>query len=97
MSEKMPAEIFHPGEHLRDELEARGWSQVEFAEIIMRPVGCVNQIINGKRGISVRTAWALGAALGTGGMFWMNLQTDYLLWKTPSASPDIAKRAKEKA
>ena len=30
------AEVFSPGEHLREELEARGWTQEEFAEIIGR-------------------------------------------------------------
>ena len=30
------AEIFSPGEFLREELEARGWSQTELAEIIGR-------------------------------------------------------------
>ena len=83
MSEKRPAEVFHPGEHLRDELNARGWSQIEFAEIINRPVGCVNQIINGKRAISIRTAQELGAALGTSARFWLYLEIAYRLWKTP--------------
>ena len=83
MSEKKPAEVFHPGVYLRDELEERGWSQIEFAEIIKRPVGCINQIINGKRGISIRTAQELGATLGTSAKFWMNLEIAYRLWKTP--------------
>ena len=31
------AQAFPVGEHLEEELEAHGWSQAEFAEIIQRP------------------------------------------------------------
>src|SRR3546814_1609607 len=43
------AEIFPPGEFLKDELEARGWSQTELAEIIGRPTRLINEIIAGDR------------------------------------------------
>lgn len=82
MSERRPAEVFHPGEHLIDELNARGWTQTEFAEIISRPVRLVNEVVNRKRGITPETARAFGAALGTSPEFWMNLDTAYHLWKT---------------
>jgi HTH-type transcriptional regulator/antitoxin HigA len=49
----VPAEVFMPGEYLRDELEARGWTQGDFARIIGRPVQVVNEIINGKKRITV--------------------------------------------
>ena len=76
---KLP-KIFHPGKHLRDELDARGWTQVEFAEILGRPVQHVNRIINGKRGITARTAKEFEAAFGTSAEFWMKLDTAYRLW-----------------
>ena len=41
------AETFPPGEFLREELEARGWSQTELAEIIGRPVRLINELIAG--------------------------------------------------
>ena len=44
-----PAEVFPPGEFLRDELEARGWNQTEFAEILGREPRVVNEIILAKR------------------------------------------------
>ena len=81
MGERRPAEVFHPGEHLLDELNARGWTQTEFAEIISRPVRMVNEVINGKRGITPETATEFGAAIGTSPEFWMNLDTAYHLWK----------------
>lgn len=93
MPERTLAEAFHPGEFLRDELEARAWSQVEFAEIIGRPVQFVNEVIAGKRGITPETAKAFGAALGTSAEFWMNLDTAYQLWKTAPVSPRVAQQA----
>ena len=85
MIERRPAEVFHPGEHLLDELNARGWSQVEFSEIISRPVRLVNEIVNGKRGITPETAREFSAALGTSPEFWINLDTAYHLWKLGEA------------
>lgn len=93
MTERRPAEVFHPGEHLLDELNARGWSQTEFAEIINRPLRLVNEIINGKKGITPETARELGAALGTSAEFWMNLNTAYQLWKIDEDVAPIAHRA----
>ena len=95
MAERRPAEVFHPGEHLLDELTARGWTQTEFAEIINRPVRLVNEVINGKRGITPETATEFGAALGTSPEFWMNLDTAYHLWKLGEADvSSIEDRAK---
>ena len=79
------AEVCHPGEHLRDELDARGWTQVEFAEIIGRPVQAINEIVNGKRGVTARTAREFGAALGTSAELWMNLNTAYRLSRVTDA------------
>lgn len=94
MNERRPAEVFHPGEHLLDELNARNWTQTEFAEIIGRPVRLVNEIVNGRRGITTETAIELGAALGTSAEFWMNLDTAYQLWKTNEDVSSIEHRAK---
>lgn len=90
----VPAEAFAPGELLREELEARGWSQAEFAEIIGRPVRTINEIIAGKRGISPQTAKAFAAAFGTSPQFWMNLDAAYQLHQEAPAPDRIARRAK---
>jgi len=93
-TERRPAEVFHPGEHLSDELIARGWTQTEFAEIIGRPIRLVNEIVNGKRGITPETAREFGAALGTSPEFWMNLDIAYHLWKLDEDVEPIAHRAR---
>src|SRR5262245_28749675 len=74
MSERIPAEVFPPGEFIKEELEAREWTQADLAEILGRPPRLVSEIINGKRAISPETAKGLGEAFGTGAQFWMNLE-----------------------
>jgi HTH-type transcriptional regulator/antitoxin HigA len=93
MTDRTPAEVFPPGEFLRDELEARNWTQTEFAEIIGRPTRLVNEIIAGKRGISPETAREFAAALGTSAQFWLNLESVYQLSKTRPASDRIKRAA----
>lgn len=89
------AEIFPPGEFLKEELEARNWSQIELAEVIGRPVKLVNEIILGKRAISPETAIQLGEALGTGPEFWMNLESLYQLSKvTNKQENEVSRRAR---
>lgn len=96
MTNLTPAEVFPPGEFLREELEARGWSQTDFAEIIGRPHRVVNEVISGKRSITPETARGFGEALGTGAEFWMNLESAYKLSQVESNSEtkSISRRAK---
>jgi HTH-type transcriptional regulator/antitoxin HigA len=94
MNEKNPAEVFPPGDFLRDELEAHGWSQSEFAEIIGRPIKTVNEIIAGKRRITPTTAKELEAALDISARSWMNHETIYQLHNVQPAPDRIRKEAK---
>ena len=93
MSERIPAEVFPPGEFLADELRERGWTQSEFAEIVRRPIKRVNEIIAGKKSITPETAREFAAALGTSPQYWLNLESAYQLWKSaPSAAEEIIAR-----
>lgn len=95
MATRRPAEVFPAGEILRDELEERGWTQTDLAEILGRSVGMVNEIISGKRGISPESARGLAAALGTTAEFWMNLDAAYQLSRVRDDGGDaIAGRAR---
>lgn len=87
------AEVFSPGEFLREELEARNWTQTEMADIIGRPVRLINEIIAGKKAITPETAVQLGESLGTGAEVWMNLESQYQLSKVRGADNLIARRA----
>ncbi len=73
------AEVFAPGEYLRDELVERGWTESEFAQIIGRPLQVVSEIVNGKKEITPETAVAIGEAFGTSAELWLNLQMAHRL------------------
>jgi HTH-type transcriptional regulator/antitoxin HigA len=94
MAEQRPVEVFPPGEFLREELEERGWTQVDLAEILGRPAQLVNEIISGKRGITPETAKGLGAAFGTSAELWLNLEQAYKLWRlSDQTNDDVTRRA----
>lgn len=54
----------HPGKLLKRELEARGRSQKSFAELIGKTTAEVNDLISGKRNITMDRALRLESALG---------------------------------
>lgn len=76
-----PAEAFPPGDYLREELQERGWTVTEFAEILGRPVQAVSEILNAKKEITPDTALALSDALGTSAEVWLSLQNAYRLYQ----------------
>lgn len=94
MTNYKPAETFPPGEFLKDELEARGWSQADLAEILGRPPRLVSEIISGKRSITPETAQGLGEAFDVSPQYWLNLESAWQLWQSRQADTGVAKRAK---
>ena len=68
-----PAVVFHPGEHLKDELDARGLSDVEFSQMTGIPIGKLKAILDEKSPILAWMAERIGASLGTSAMLWANL------------------------
>ena len=69
----------HAGLVLQDELEEIGISQSALAAHIGVLPKTVNEICNGKRGISPVMAWKLSKAIGASPQFWMNLQNNWEL------------------
>lgn len=68
----------HPGEILLEEfLVPYGLTQITFARHIGVPVQRINEIVQGKRGITPETAWLFAQAFGTAPEFWANLQMAY--------------------
>ena len=67
----------HPGEILKDELEALNMSARKFAEHIRVPPNAVTAILNGGRGVTAQMALRFGQAFGTGRGYWMRLQNIY--------------------
>jgi len=67
-----------PGEVLLEEfLKPLGLSQNQVARAIDVPVGRVNDVVRGKRGISADTAARLAVYFRTTPEFWLNLQAQY--------------------
>lgn len=69
----------HPGEILKEELEARNISQKDFAKAISVSYTMLNEILNGKRSITADFAILVEAALGTPAEHWLNMQARYNL------------------
>lgn len=74
-----PARATAPGKIILRELEARGWSQQDLAEIIGRPEQAVSEIIQAKKQITAETARQLARAFGTSIDFWLGLEMNYQL------------------
>ncbi len=91
-AQQIPAEVFPPGEFIREEIEERGWTQEDLAEILGRPLRLVNEIIMGKRGITPETANGIAAAFGTSAQFWMNLESTYRLSQIRTRDTDTVER-----
>jgi len=75
-----PARINPPGSLIARELEARGWSQKDLADIMGRPVQVINEILKGTKQITVSTAIELSEAFDTTPELWVNLETKYRLF-----------------
>ena len=54
----------HPGDVLKEELEARGISQKKFSEVLSIPYTQLNEILNAKRPVTTDFALMMEAALG---------------------------------
>lgn len=77
-TERIPT---HPGEILlEDFLIPMDISQRALADSIHVPFQRVNEIINGRRGITPETALRLARFFGTGADFWLNLQLRWDLY-----------------
>lgn len=94
MNACVPAEVFPPGEFLRDELDAREWSQQELADILDRPPRLISELIAGKRAITPETARGLSDAFGTSPDYWMNLESQYQLSKVKVSNDNVARKAR---
>ena len=80
----IPFEPTHPGELIRDELEANSLTQVNLANRIGIKPSLLNEIINGKRGVSTEIALLIEAALNIPADLLLKLQNEYNMQKAKS-------------
>jgi HTH-type transcriptional regulator/antitoxin HigA len=69
--------ILHPGEVLREELEARDIIKSAFAMELKIYPSHFSDLLKGRRNISAAIAIKLENALGISAEFWMRLQAEY--------------------
>lgn len=83
---------FHPGEILLEEfLEPMEITQRELADAIGVPYQRVNEIVNGRRGITASTALRLAKYFGTTPGLWMNLQSGWDLYSAQQEEAEALK------
>ncbi len=84
----------HPGLSLAQELERRGWSQTDLTFVLGCNPKAVNQIINGKQGVSPAMSKALGQALHLPPEHFAELQRAFDLSSANDPDSGVAVRAK---
>jgi len=95
MAPRSRAEVFSPGEFIQDELNARGWTQGDLAQIMGRPLQFVNELAAGKKQITPETAVGLAKAFGDDdALYWMSLDSVYRLANTKPADESVGRRAR---
>lgn len=93
MTARKPAEVFPPGDFIRDELDVRGWTQGDLAQIMGRPLQAVNEMVSGKKQITPDTALGLAKAFGDDdALYWLNLENVYRLSLAKPADEAVSRR-----
>jgi addiction module HigA family antidote len=65
----------HPGEMLKDELEARGLSAHALSIALRLPAARISQIVRGQRAITPETALRLARYFGGSAAIWLRLKS----------------------
>ncbi len=85
----------HPGEMLLEEfLNPMNISQRELSNLLQVPYQRINEIINGKRGITPSTALRLAKAFDMSEDFWLNLQLRWDLYRAKQKENKILQSIK---
>lgn len=87
------SEVRPPGEFIKEELAARGWSQRDLAFILGQTEQQLSPLLSGKRAVSPDMAHALGAAFEIDPRFFANLQSLYDLSRARRPDPGVRTRA----
>lgn len=81
---RVPAEVFHPGSFVREEIEARGWTVQDLSQKTLIREEVLQELVDEKRDMVPGLAHALEDALGVSFGLWMSLQ---LSWERRTAQP----------
>ncbi len=72
-----PFEPTHPGEIIKEEIAERGISQRRLAQQMGVSYSVLNEVLNGKRPVTIEYALMLEAALGIDADLWIGMQAAY--------------------
>jgi addiction module HigA family antidote len=85
----------HPGEMLREEfLMPMGITQQQLADSIHVPFQRINELVNGKRGVTPSTSLRLAKFFGVSEDFWINLQIRWDLYRAKKKEQAILEKIK---
>jgi len=76
-NDMIPGDIIHPGEIIKDELDARDMSQQDLVDKIKMSKSEISLLLHGHRNITPTIAVLLEKAIGIDAEIWMNLQVKY--------------------
>jgi HTH-type transcriptional regulator / antitoxin HigA len=93
MGRPKPAPVDHPGTFILEEMEARGWQQVDLAYILGMSPQQLNPLLNGKASITPNLAIQLGDAFDMPAEFFANLQKMHDLSRVRPVDPGIRTRS----
>jgi plasmid maintenance system antidote protein VapI len=84
--DQQPAEVFHPGALLKEELRARRLYPVQFlSQLPQRMYGEGLRLLQQRAPVSEEMADALERILGVSAQFWLNLQAAFDEWRREAA------------
>lgn len=83
-----------PGDFIRKQMEAKGWTQSDLAYALGMPGGSVNPILSNKRAISINMARALAAALDIDAAKIAAIQAAWDVASAADPDPSIAARSR---
>jgi HTH-type transcriptional regulator/antitoxin HigA len=84
--------VTHPGEHLAEYIEERGWSQAQFARLADMSPKLVSTIVNGTNPVTPETALKLEHVLGLKAYIWTGLQANWDLHQARLREREAAER-----
>ncbi|MBL7791463.1 MAG: helix-turn-helix domain-containing protein [Saprospiraceae bacterium] len=82
------AKKFGPGYFIREQLEQREWTQEDLAAITNLSAKHINKILQDQQPLTLDNARLFADIFGTSVQYWVNLNTDYLLWLRQEKTPE---------